>query len=71
MYTSGSSEELLGKIDYKARGLLLETKLYPTAVGPPPVLFANLLLIRDAGSLEGPELDEREDRCDLSFAGGT
>ncbi|KZV72566.1 Aldo/keto reductase [Peniophora sp. CONT] len=29
VYTSGSSEELLGKIDYKARGLLYETKLYP------------------------------------------
>ncbi|KZV72567.1 Aldo/keto reductase [Peniophora sp. CONT] len=30
VYTSGSSEELLGKIDYKGRGLLYETKLYPT-----------------------------------------
>jgi len=29
VYTSGTSEELLGKIDHKARGLLLETKLYP------------------------------------------
>ncbi|VDB87118.1 unnamed protein product [Peniophora sp. CBMAI 1063] len=28
-YCNGSSEELLGKIDYKARGLLYETKLYP------------------------------------------
>ncbi|KAI0034794.1 Aldo/keto reductase [Vararia minispora EC-137] len=29
VYTMGTSEELIGKIDHKGRGLLLETKLYP------------------------------------------
>jgi aflatoxin B1 aldehyde reductase len=28
-YTGGTSEALLGKVDHKGRGLLLETKLYP------------------------------------------
>ncbi|OSX56605.1 hypothetical protein POSPLADRAFT_1174997 [Postia placenta MAD-698-R-SB12] len=28
-YTGGTSEEYLGKIDWKKRGLILETKLYP------------------------------------------
>lgn len=32
VYTGGTSEEYLGKIDWRARGLKLETKLYPTAV---------------------------------------
>jgi len=29
-YTSGTSEEFLGKIDWKTRGLVMETKLYPS-----------------------------------------
>ncbi|VDB82821.1 unnamed protein product [Peniophora sp. CBMAI 1063] len=32
VYTKGSSEELLGKVDHKARGLLYDTKLYPLGV---------------------------------------
>lgn len=28
-YTAGTSEEMLGKIDWKARGLVMDTKLYP------------------------------------------
>ncbi|KAK7677174.1 hypothetical protein QCA50_019883 [Cerrena zonata] len=31
VYTGGTSEEYLGNIDWRARGLKLETKLYPTA----------------------------------------
>ncbi|CAL1697781.1 unnamed protein product [Somion occarium] len=31
VYTGGTSEQLLGKIDWKKRGLKLETKLYPNA----------------------------------------
>ncbi|KAG6841223.1 hypothetical protein C0991_000669 [Blastosporella zonata] len=31
VYTAGTSEEYLGKIDWKGKGLKLETKLYPTA----------------------------------------
>ena len=31
-YTSGTSEEYLGKIDWKKRGLVMDTKLYPNAV---------------------------------------
>ncbi|KAI0034793.1 Aldo/keto reductase [Vararia minispora EC-137] len=41
VYTQGTSEELLGKIDHKGRGLLLETKLYPRVVrllSPTPLL---------------------------------
>jgi len=30
VYCNGTSEEYLGKIDWKGQGLLLETKLYPT-----------------------------------------
>lgn len=32
VYASGSSEEYLGKIDLAAKGLKLETKLYPAKV---------------------------------------
>jgi len=32
VYNGGTSEELLGKIDWQARGLQVETKLYPTVV---------------------------------------
>ncbi|KAI0074930.1 Aldo/keto reductase [Panus rudis PR-1116 ss-1] len=32
VYTGGTSEELLGKIDWRKRGLKLETKLYPNKV---------------------------------------
>ena len=31
-YTGGTSEEYLGKIDWKSRGLVMDTKLYPNAV---------------------------------------
>ena len=31
-YTGGTSEEYLGKIDWKKRGLVMDTKLYPNAV---------------------------------------
>lgn len=31
-YCGGTSEEYLGKIDWKKRGLELETKLYPNIV---------------------------------------
>ncbi|KAG6845547.1 hypothetical protein H0H87_007791 [Tephrocybe sp. NHM501043] len=34
VYTAGTSEEYLGKIDWKGKGLKLETKLYPT-IGVP------------------------------------
>ena len=29
-YTGGTSEEYLGKIDWKKRGLVMDTKYYPT-----------------------------------------
>jgi aflatoxin B1 aldehyde reductase len=32
-YSGGTSEEYLGKIDWKSRGLKIETKLYPNAAG--------------------------------------
>ena len=32
VYSGGTSEEYLGKIDWKKKGILMETKLYPTAV---------------------------------------
>lgn len=31
-YSGGTSEEYLGKIDWKKRGLVMDTKLYPNAV---------------------------------------
>ena len=31
-YANGTSEEYLGKIDWKKRGLAMDTKLYPNAV---------------------------------------
>ncbi len=31
-YTGGTSEEYLGNIDWKKRGLVMDTKLYPNAV---------------------------------------
>ena len=31
-YTGGTSEEYLGKIGWKKRGLVMDTKLYPTVV---------------------------------------
>ena len=31
-YAGGTSEEYLGKIGWKERGLLIETKIYPTIV---------------------------------------
>ena len=31
-YTGGTSEEYLGKIDWKKRGLVMDTKLYPNIV---------------------------------------
>jgi len=34
VYAGGTSEELLGKIDWKGRGLKLETKLYPNVANP-------------------------------------
>ncbi|KAH0588159.1 hypothetical protein H2248_006878 [Termitomyces sp. 'cryptogamus'] len=34
VYAAGTSEEYLGKIDWKGKGLKLETKLYPSARGP-------------------------------------
>lgn len=33
-YSGGTSEEYLGKIDWKKRGLVMDTKLYPNAVSP-------------------------------------
>ena len=33
-YTGGTSEEYLGKIDWKKRGLVMDTKLYPNIVSP-------------------------------------
>ncbi len=32
VYGGGTSEEYLGKIDWQKRGILMETKLYPTIV---------------------------------------
>ena len=32
VYTGGTSEQYLGKVNWRNRGLKLETKLYPTAV---------------------------------------
>lgn len=32
MYTQGTSERLLGETDYKERGLLVGSKLYPLGV---------------------------------------
>lgn len=32
VYTGGTSEKYLGKIDWKGRGLKMETKLYPNTV---------------------------------------
>lgn len=34
VYTGGTSEEMLGDIDWKKRGLVMETKLYPNVVRP-------------------------------------
>ena len=31
-YTGGTSEEYLGKIEWKKRGLVMDTKLYPNVV---------------------------------------
>lgn len=31
-YSQGTSEEFLGKINWKERGLAMDTKLYPNAV---------------------------------------
>ena len=31
-YSGGTSEEYLGKIDWKKRGLVMDTKLYPNIV---------------------------------------
>ncbi|GLB35343.1 putative aldo keto reductase [Lyophyllum shimeji] len=38
VYANGTSEEYLGKIDWRAKGLKLETKLYPTINHPSPLL---------------------------------
>ncbi|KAI0059909.1 Aldo/keto reductase [Artomyces pyxidatus] len=58
-YTSGTSEELLGKIDLKARGLKIETKLYPTPklgiTHAPESLRENLQ--RSLKALNVPKLD--------------
>lgn len=32
VYCAGTSEEMLGDLDWKKRGLVMDTKLYPTAV---------------------------------------
>lgn len=31
VYTGGTSEEYLGKLDWQSKGLIVETKLYPSA----------------------------------------
>ncbi|KAG5644997.1 hypothetical protein DXG03_007274 [Asterophora parasitica] len=41
VYSGGTSEEYLGKIDWEGKGLKLETKLYPTIVGASGVTGAN------------------------------
>ncbi|KAG6805098.1 hypothetical protein H0H92_000709, partial [Tricholoma furcatifolium] len=35
LYTAGTSEQYLGKIDWKSKGLKLETKLYPAPAFTP------------------------------------
>ena len=34
VYGEGSSEEYLGKSDWQKRGIIMDTKLYPTSVRP-------------------------------------
>lgn len=46
VYCGGTAEGMLGKIDWKKRGLVMETKLYPNVVrlskaGPSDAIFAS------------------------------
>ena len=46
VYVNGTSEEYLAKVDWKKRGLVMETKLYPTiAVRVLPYLASALELL--------------------------
>lgn len=41
-YTGGTSEEYLGRIDWRSKGLKIETKLYPNAVSTVNMIGAYL-----------------------------
>ena len=42
-YTGGTSEEYLGRIDWRSKGLKIETKLYPNVVSIHPYLILGLV----------------------------
>lgn len=44
-YTGGTSEEYLGKIDWRKRGLKIETKLYPNVVSRSAISTTSLFVI--------------------------
>ena len=61
MYCGGTAEGMLGKIDWKKRGLVMDTKLYPNAVRaatrlPDSIcLNSNLLSCTCAGQCAAPD----------------
>lgn len=46
-YGRGTSEEMLAQIDWQKRGLVMETKLYPTAVCVAPSIRIDTSLITE------------------------
>ena len=66
-YTGGTSEEYLGKIDWRGRGLKIETKLYPNIVS---ILQIQTCHVLKMAHIVESEAAEPKQIHDLAFAGG-